>query len=168
MLKALKLDSSFKPIEVIDALEALILCIIGKAKAIETYEEKVNSVRESFELPAVIVINRYVKYRMGDGAPTRQNIIWRDKNVCQYCGNDFKTSELTVDHVLPKSRGGKNTWKNLVAACVPCNQKKGAKTAVEADMHPIRKPFVPKDTILKNVSETQMSETWKNYLWNCI
>ena len=168
MLKALKLDSSFKPIEVIDALEALILCIIGKAKAIETYEEKVNSVRQSFDLPAVIVINRYVKYRMGDGAPTRQNIIWRDKNACQYCGNDFKTSELTVDHVLPRSRGGKNTWENLVAACVPCNQKKGAKTTVEADMHPIRKPFVPKDTILKNVSETHMRETWKKYLWNCI
>ena len=168
MLKALKLDSSFRPIEVIDALEALILCIIGKAKAIETYEEKVNSVRQSFDLPAVIVINRYVKYRMGDGAPTRQNIIWRDKNLCQYCGGDFKTSELTVDHILPKSRGGNNTCKNLVAACVPCNQKKGAKTAVEADMHPITKPFVPKDTILKNVSETQMSETWKNYLWNCI
>ena len=168
MLKALKLDSSFKPIEVIDALEALILCIIGKAKAIETYEEKVNSVRQSFDLPAVIVINRYVKYRMGDGAPTRQNIIWRDKNLCQYCGNDFKTSELTVDHVLPRSRGGKNTWENLVAACKPCNQKKGAKTMDEADMHPIRKPYVPKDTILKNVSETQMSETWKNYLWNCI
>ena len=84
MLKALKLDSSFKPIEVIDALEALILCIIGKAKAIETYEEKVNSVRQSFDLPAVIVINRYVKYRMGDGSPTRQNIIWRDRNICQY------------------------------------------------------------------------------------
>ena len=168
MLKALKLDSSFKPIEVIDALEALILCIIGKAKAIETYEEKVNSVKESFDLPAVIVINRYVKYRMGDGSTTRQNIIWRDRNICKYCAKDFKTSELTVDHILPKSRGGKNTWKNLVAACVPCNQKKGAKTAVEADMHPIRKPFVPKDTILKNVSETQMSETWKNYLWNCI
>ena len=105
---------------------------------------------------------------MGDGSPTRQNIIWRDRNICQYCAKDFKTSELTVDHILPKSRGGKNTWKNLVAACVPCNQKKGAKTVVEADMHPIRKPFVPKDTILKNVSETQMSETWKNYLWNCI
>ena len=168
MLKALKLDSSFRPIEVIDALEALILCIIGKAKAIETYEEKVNSVRQSFDLPAVIVINRYIKYRMGDGAPTRQNIIWRDKNLCQYCGDDFKTVELTVDHVLPRSRGGKNTWENLVAACKPCNQKKGAKTTDEADMHPIRKPYVPKDTILKNVSETQMSETWKNYLWNCI
>jgi 5-methylcytosine-specific restriction endonuclease McrA len=168
MLKALKLDSSFKPIEVIDALEALILCIIGKARAIETYEEKVNSVRQSFDLPAVIVINRYVKYRMGDGSPTRQNIIWRDRNICQYCAKDFKTSELTIDHILPKSRGGKNTWENLVAACVPCNQKKGAKTAIESGMHPIRKPFVPRDTILKNVPETQMSETWKNYLWNCI
>ena len=90
MLKALKLDSSFRPIEVIDALEALILCIIGKAKAIETYEEKINSVKESFDLPAVIVINRYVKYRMGDGSPTRQNIIWREhfksgwtKRICE-------------------------------------------------------------------------------------
>ena len=168
MLKALKLDSSYRPIEVIDALEALILCIIGKAKAIETYTERVNSVRESFDLPAVIVINRYVKYRMGDGAPTRQNILWRDQNVCQYCGNYFKTSELTVDHVLPKSKGGKNTWENLVAACVPCNQKKGSKTLEQADMRPIRKPHTPRYTILRHVTETQMSDLWKDYLWENI
>ena len=168
MLKALKLDSAYRPIEVIDALEALILCIIGKAKAIEIYTEKVNSVKQSFDLPAVIVINRYVKYRMGDGSPTRQNIIWRDNNLCQYCGNYFKTSELTIDHVMPKSRGGKNTWENLVAACVPCNQKKGPKTLVEADMAPIRTPHTPRYCVLRHVTETQMSELWKDYLWENI
>ena len=67
------------------------------------------------------------------------------KTFVSTAANDFKTNELTVDHVLPRSKGGKNTWENLVAACKPCNQKKGAKTAVdEADMHPIRKPYVPK------------------------
>tara|TARA_R110000824_G_scaffold80365_2_gene202081 strand:+ start:3174 stop:3683 length:510 start_codon:yes stop_codon:yes gene_type:complete len=169
-MKALKLDSSFRPIEVIDAIEALVLCIIGKAKAVETYGQKIRSATRSFDLPAVIVLNCYVKFRFSVISVNRKNVLWRDENKCQYCAKTFLESELTLDHIMPKSRGGKNSWKNLVVACKRCNQKKGAKTPQEANMFPIKEPRHPKLSLLRNLNDSQISELWKEYLWelSCI
>ena len=83
-MKALKLDATYRPVEVIDALEALVLCIVGKAKAIETYAREICSPSRAFKLPAVIVLTNIVKYRFGGIMCNRQNIIWRDNNKCQY------------------------------------------------------------------------------------
>ena len=164
-MMALKLDASFRPIEVIDALEALVMCIIGKATPVETYDTKINSPSKSFELPAVIVLKNIVKFRFTTIACNRINIVWRDNNQCQYCGNYFSTDKLTMDHVIPKSRGGKNTWENLVAACKKCNQKKGSRTSQESGMIPLKKPIRPKANILRTVKKNQISDLWKNYLW---
>ena len=164
-MMALKLDASFRPIEVIDALEALVMCIIGKATPVETYDTKINSPSKSFELPAVIVLKNIVKFRFTTVACNRINIVWRDNNQCQYCGNYFSTDKLTMDHVIPKSRGGKNTWENLVAACKKCNQKKGSRTPQESGMIPLKKPIRPKANILRTVKKNQISDLWKNYLW---
>ena len=164
-MKALKLDSSFRPIEVIDALEALVLCIVGKARAIEIYGQKIRSATRSFDLPAVIVLNRYVKFRLSVVSPNRINVLSRDNNRCQYCAKTFPERELTLDHIIPKSRGGGNTWTNLVAACKKCNQKKGAKTPQEANMIPIREPKIPKVSILRHLTDSQISELWQDYLW---
>ena len=163
--KALKLDSSYRPIEIVDALEALVLCLIGKAQAIENYAKEVHSVSETFTLPAVIVLNRYVKFNFKVIGVSRKDIIIRDQNKCQYCGNEFPTDKLTLDHILPKSKGGKNTWMNLVAACKKCNQKKGDRTPEQANMKLINKPVKPKYSILRSVSKNQISDLWKNYLW---
>ena len=70
-----------------------------------------------------------------------------------------------MDHVIPKSRGGKNTWENLVAACKKCNQKKGSRTTKESGMIPLKKPIRPKANILRTVKKNQISELWKSYLW---
>ena len=164
-MMALKLDASYRPIEVIDALEALVMCIIGKATPVETYDTKIRSTTKAFELPAVIVLKTIVKFRFTTVACNRTNIAWRDNNQCQYCGNYFPFDKLTMDHVLPKSRGGKNTWENLVAACMKCNQKKGSRTPQESGMIPLKKPVRPKANILRTVSKSQISELWKNYLW---
>ena len=163
-MMALKLDASYRPIEVIDALEALVMCIIGKATPVETYDTKIRSTTKAFELPAVIVLKTIVKFRFTTVACNRTNIAWRDNNQCQYCGNYFPFNKLTMDHVLPKSRGGKNTWENLVAACMKCNQKKGSRTPQESGMIPLKKPVRPKANILRTVSKSQISELWKNYL----
>ena len=128
-MMALKLDASYRPIEVIDALEALVMCIIGKATPVETYETKINSPTKAFELPAVIALKTIVKFRFTTVACNRQNVIWRDNNQCQYCANYFPSDKLTMDHVIPKSRGGQNTWENLVASCMRCNQKKGSRSS---------------------------------------
>ena len=164
-MMALKLDASYRPIEVIDALEALVMCIIGKATPVETYETKINSPSKSFELPAVIVLKTIVKFRFTTVACNRANIVWRDNNQCQYCANHFPLDKLTMDHVLPKSRGGKNTWENLVTACMKCNQKKGSRTPQESGMIPLKKPIRPKANILRTVKKNQISDLWKNYLW---
>ena len=137
-MMALKLDASYRPIEVIDALEALVMCIIGKATPVETYDKKIKSTTKAFDLPAVIVLKTVVKFRFTTVACNRQNIIWRDGNQCQYCANFFPDDKLTMDHVIPKSRGGKNTWENLVAAGKKCNQKKGYRTTNESGMHPLK------------------------------
>ena len=163
---ALKLDSSYRPLEIVDAVEALVLCLIGKAYAVETYQQKVRSVSESFELPAVIVLTRYVKFKFKTISPTRKNIIWRDDNKCQYCAKEYESKILTLDHILPRSKGGKNTWTNLVAACKKCNQKKGNRTPEQAGMKLIRIPVHPKTTILNMLEVKQVNDLWKNYLWD--
>jgi len=164
-MMALKLDASYRPIEVIDALEALVMCIIGKALAVETYEKKISSPSISFELPAVIVLKTVVKFRLTTVSCNRTNIIWRDNNQCQYCANYFPEDKLTMDHVMPKSRGGNNAWENLVAACKKCNQRKGSRTTKESGMYPLKKPVKPKANILRTIGKSQISDLWKDYLW---
>tara|TARA_B100000989_G_scaffold17167_1_gene11326 strand:+ start:5672 stop:6211 length:540 start_codon:yes stop_codon:yes gene_type:complete len=165
--KALKLDSSYRPIEIVDAVEALVLCLIGKAQAIENYKTQIHSVSKSFVLPAVIVLNRYVKFNFKIVSASRRDIITRDENCCQYCGCEFPNDKLTLDHIYPKSKGGQNTWSNLVAACKKCNQKKGDRTPEQANMKLINKPTKPKYSILRTVGKNQVSDLWKNYLWEC-
>ena len=165
-MMALKLDASYRPIEVIDAIEALVMCIVGKATPVELYDTKINSPSKTFELPAVIVLKTVVKFRFTTISCNRQNIVWRDNNQCQYCANYFPLDKLTMDHVLPKSRGGINSWENLVAACKRCNQKKGSRTTKESGMIPLKKPVRPKASILRTISKNQISELWKNYLWD--
>lgn len=164
--KALKLDSSFRPVDIIDAVEALVLCIVGKAHALENHSTEIRSVTESFKLPSVIVLKRYVKFRLHTLTCNRANLLWRDQNQCQYCSKVMHAESLTIDHVIPKSRGGLNTWTNLVIACKKCNQKKGNKTPKESGMIPIRAPKKPKTSLLRFLKKHQVSPLWKEYLWN--
>lgn len=166
VMKALKLDSSYRPIDVIDALEALVMCLVGKARVIEKHAKEIRSVSKSFKLPAVIVLNRYVKFQFSYVSCNRENVLWRDNNTCQYCGKTGNPEKLTLDHVIPRSRGGDNSWQNLVAACKKCNQKKGNKTPAEAHMHPLKIPKKPKNCVLRKLKEENISPVWKDYLWN--
>ena len=162
-MKTLKLDLTYRPVGVIDCLEALVLCIVGKATAVEEYDSEVNSPSVSFKIPSVIVLKNVVKFINQGLRPTRNNIIWRDHSKCQYCANNFALSELTLDHVVPRSRGGKNTWTNLVACCKKCNQAKRDRTPEEAGMELLRKPLKPHNSILRYASKIE--PIWNIYLW---
>ena len=164
--KTLKLDSSYRPLEIVDATEALVLCIIGKAYAIETYTKEIRSVSEIFKLPAVIVLTRYVRFKFKTMACHRSNIIWRDDNQCQYCQKHFESNMLTIDHIIPKSKGGQNTWTNLAAACKKCNQKKGSRTPQQAGMKLIRNPVKPRKNVLRAMNKKEINILWQNYLWD--
>lgn len=162
-MKTLKLDSTYRPVGIIDCLEALVMCIVGKATAVEEYDEEVSSPSVTFKIPSVIVLKSVVKFINGSLNPSRNNIMWRDKNQCQYCGVIQASRELTIDHVLPRSRGGKNTWTNLVACCKKCNQKKRDRTPTEASMTLLNKPVKPKNSVLRHTNEIQ--PIWNIYLW---
>ena len=164
--KTLKLDSSYRPLEIMDATEALVLCLIGKAYAIENYAKEIRSVSEKFKLPAVIVLTRYVKFKFKIMKCRRTNVIWRDNNQCQYCQRQFESVLLTIDHVVPKSKGGQNTWTNLVAACKKCNQKKGDRTPDQAGMKLIKQPIKPRTSVLRTIGKKEISTLWENYLWD--
>ncbi len=100
-------------------------------------------VRGLLAVPSVVRLTHFDRHRRGGGGRvplSRRNIYLRDGNVCQYCGRKFPTSELSLDHVIPRSRGGESSWTNLVCACTNCNARKGAKTPLEAGMRLIRTP----------------------------
>ena len=164
-IMALKLDSSFRPVAVVEAVEALVMCLIGKARMIESHQQEIKTVSKSFALPAVIVLNRYVKFRFAYVACNRNNVLHRDDFTCQYCAKSFSNDKLTLDHVIPKSRVGTNTWENLVTACKKCNQRKGNLTPKESGMNLLRKPKQPKASLLRSLKKEQISPQWKNYLW---
>ena len=162
-MKTLKLDLTYRPVGVIDCLEALVLCIVGKAVAVEEYEEEVSSPSVSFKVPSVIVLKTVVKFISHSIYPSRNNILWRDQNQCQYCGVYESPKQLTIDHVMPRSRGGNNSWTNLVASCKKCNQTKRDRTPKEAGMTLLNKPVKPKNSVLRHISEVQ--PIWNIYLW---
>jgi len=139
----LKLDSSFKPIEIISWQDAITLVITGKAFIVEAYEKFIRSAKKAWKVPAVIALKRFVRYEFIGFSCNRKNVLFRDNYKCQYCGGFFNSSCLTLDHVIPKSRGGINSWSNLVAACISCNQKKGNRLPSEIDMYPLKSPRPP-------------------------
>ncbi|MBI1320988.1 MAG: HNH endonuclease [Candidatus Hydrogenedens sp.] len=95
-------------------------------------------------LPEVIVLNAYNRFVKREVRLSRKNIFERDRHVCQYCKRKFSKADLTIDHVMPRSRGGRDTWENLVLACVKCNIRKGSRTPDEAHMPLLRRPAKPK------------------------
>lgn len=104
----------------------------------------VHTVRMRIAVPKIIRLLGYDRLPKQDVKLNRRNIFARDYNTCQYCGKHFPTSELSLDHILPRSQGGISSWDNLVCCCVRCNAKKGGQTPDQAKMHLIRKPYKPK------------------------
>ena len=127
----------------------------------------VRTVRMQFAVPRVIRLLGYDKLPKQHVKLNRRNLFARDKNQCQYCGHSFPTSELSIDHVKPRTQGGPDTWENLVCACVRCNAKKGGRTPAQARMSLIREPVRPKRNPLISLRLGQERyESWKAFLDN--
>jgi 5-methylcytosine-specific restriction endonuclease McrA len=108
------------------------------------HPEKIHTPGMSMLVPQVIVLTRYACRPPQQVKFSRRNIYLRDHNTCQYCGSTPPRSELTIDHVIPRSRGGRTTWENVVLACTRCNTKKGSRLPQECKMHPKNPPMRPK------------------------
>src|SRR5581483_140693 len=116
----LVLNASYEPINVCAARRAIVLVLTGVAMAEEENGHYLRAARLAFRVPSVIRLLEYRRIPHQTRALSRKNILLRDRNTCQYCGEVLPSSELTLDHVMPRSRGGSSTWENLVACCHPC------------------------------------------------
>jgi 5-methylcytosine-specific restriction endonuclease McrA len=145
------LNASYEPLSVISAKRALILIFEGKAVVVEEHPEYVvRSPSITMKIPVMVALKEYVKARRVFHSPaalTQRNLFVRDNHTCQYCArhkSELRTSEvLTRDHIIPESRGGKNTWENLVTACSTCNNKKAAHHLEDTGMRLLKKPVTP-------------------------
>ena len=129
LLRTLVLNAGYEPLAVVSFKRALILVLNNKAKVLQGSPKfRVHSAKAEYECPSVILLNRYVRVPGGRKVPlSRRGVLRRDGFRCAYCNR----SANTVDHVQPKSRGGRDTWQNLVACCLACNNKKGDRTLAE-------------------------------------
>jgi len=159
----LVLNANYSPMMVCTAKRAICLEILNKIDILANYKEKVHSPSTSINLPSVIKIRNFIRYDNLSVDLNRKNILSRDEHVCQYC--EGNRGPLTIDHILPKGRGGQDLWENLVTACKPCNQKKGNRTPEEANMPLKRIPKRPNRLhyFYKFVNEKQTE--WRPYLF---
>ena len=136
----LVLNASYEPINICGARRALVLVLKGVASAEETTGSAVHSARAAVRLPSVIRLLEYRRIPHQTRALSRKNILMRDRYTCQYCHHTLPSSDLTLDHVIPRSRAGESAWENLVACCHSCSNRKGNRTPEEAGMKLMRQP----------------------------
>ena len=158
----LVLNRLYQPVHVTSVRRAFSLLYQGIAKAIDDqyklYEfsdwaalsasehDSVATVNKRIRVPRVLVLSAYEHLPKGRVRFSRLNIYARDADTCQYCGRKLARSELNLDHIIPRSQGGKTSWENVVCSCVPCNLKKGGRTPEQANMRLLKKPLRPRWT----------------------
>jgi len=160
----LVLNQTYEPLHICDVKRAIVLILEEKATLVKSFNHQMlRTVREQFAIPSVIRIHKYVKVGHWEAVLNKANIFRRDNFTCQYCG--AQDVPLTIDHIIPKVRGGRDTWTNLVTACIDCNNKKGNHTLAEAGMVLHTKPIKPhKIHTLQRFAESPINE-WRPYLF---
>ncbi len=164
----LVLNASYEPINICGARRALVLVLKGVARTEEEQGTELHSARVRMAMPSVIRLLEYRRIPHQTRALSRKNILLRDRNTCQYCGVVLPSAELTLDHVVPRSRGGLSTWENLVAACHSCNRRKGNHLLPEIDhMKLLRepRPFTLHTSrhIMRMIGHSD--QKWRKYLY---
>lgn len=162
----LVLNRFWQPVQTCSARRALKLLCLGHAQVLQTHgeekfrthdfsswleyssevpdEELVHSVSIALGIPRIVILAYYDKYPRMHVRLTRRNVFLRDRFTCQYCSAVLPEPKLNLDHVLPRDKGGRMTWENIVTSCIRCNTRKANKLPEEANMHPLRKPVVPR------------------------
>lgn len=160
--KVLILNADYSAISLCTVPKAFLLVYLKKAELVaELPKAALRTVSRTYPLPSVIRLNHYVNIPFKGVVLSRQNIFKRDLSSCVYCGNRH---DLTLDHVLPKSRGGKTNWENLVTACKKCNSKKGDLLPEEASMPLRHSPFKPSFIMFVRDCSGKLEENWVPFL----
>jgi 5-methylcytosine-specific restriction endonuclease McrA len=143
MQAVLLLNSSYEPLKVISWQRAVTMFFTGKVEIVEEYEQCIRSVSLVIKAPAIVRLLRYVHIGRRSPPLCRTNVLARDRFTCQYCAKPLSIREATIDHVVPRSQGGKTSWENVVCCCSHCNRRKGGRTPKEARMALLSKPGRP-------------------------
>lgn len=141
--RTLLLSQGYQPLKIISWKRAMCMMFLDKVEIVETYDWMINSARAQFSAPAVVRLvhpTKMIKHRIRF---SRSNIYARDDKTCQYCTIRFGVQDLTLDHVIPKSSGGRTSWTNIVTCCIDCNRDKADRTPQQADMELLNKPVYP-------------------------
>ncbi len=186
-LPVLVLNRFWQPVHTCTARRAVHLLCLGHAQVVQVEgEEKFNthdlgswvcysetiasgevihSVKLALRVPKIIVLAIYDRLPRLEVKFTRGNVFARDKFTCQYCAKIFPETKLNLDHVIPKDKGGKTSWENIVTSCVKCNTRKSNKLPREANMHPATAPFAPRWRPLYGLHESGLAdESWDHFL----
>ena len=156
------LNASYLPLGVCSSKRAICLYFLDKVDILMNYDDHIHSPSLQMRIPSVIKLRKYVSFNSLDVVLNRKNLLMRDDSCCQYCGSK---SSLTIDHIIPKQKGGQDTWENLIIACSSCNSKKGNRTPSEAEMKLMKIPKKPNRFMYYNQYISQKNEGWKEYLF---
>lgn len=158
------LNQIYEPLTICSAQKAIVLLYLTKAEMIAERKDKlIHSAHSTHACPSVIKLNSFKRNPFRYLEISRRNVLKRDNYTCQYCGS--KSASITIDHVLPKSRGGGDTWENLVAACFKCNNIKGDKTPIEAGMKLLQKPYKPNYFTFMTNSLGKDDANWRQFMY---
>jgi 5-methylcytosine-specific restriction endonuclease McrA len=164
--RVLVLNASYEPLQLISARRAIVLLLQEKAELVEAAEQRLRAQGFYLDVPLVIRLVRYIKIPRRMRLPcSRRGVLTRDRETCQYCGSQPGRAQLTVDHVLPRSRGGQTIWENVVTACRDCNHRKGGRTPEEANMMLTARPRQPQYVAFALLGELERHEVWRKYAY---
>ncbi|MBJ7353879.1 MAG: HNH endonuclease [Thermoleophilaceae bacterium] len=161
--RVLVLNASYEPINVCTVRRAIVLILKQKAEVIDEHDLEVHAERMSMTRPAVIRLRTYVRipYQSFRRKITRRAVFARDGWACQYCG---RRGSLTMDHVIPRSKGGDTSWENVVACCATCNRRKGDRSVAQSGMKLSTRPIAPHPTIFIHVASPTIPSQWLPYV----
>lgn len=164
--RVLTLNNSYMPLALIDWMRAICLLFQGKAEMVVESDRTVSSPSTTMAIPAIIRLNRNVYPSKRRVRLSRANVLLRDGNTCQYCGKVFPKSELNLDHVVPRAKGGQTKWTNIVTCCIKHNTEKGDRTPEEAGMRLLRQPEAPGWSLGQEIVQKihNIPEAWEPYL----
>jgi 5-methylcytosine-specific restriction endonuclease McrA len=162
--RVLVLNASYEPINVCTVRRAAVLLLKKRAEIVEQGQRRLHAESLTIPRPVVIRLTTYVKIPRDAHRRkiTRRAVFARDRWTCQYCGTERRS--LTVDHVVPRSKGGVSSWDNIVTCCAPCNRRKGDRLPRQVNMTPLRRPRAPSPTIFIHVAAQSIPAAWEQYL----
>ncbi len=169
-MRTLVLNSGYEPVRVVSWQKAMVMLLTEKAELLKSHNRFVRSVHRTFQLPQIIKLKRYIKnfsLAAGGICYSRQNVFKRDKFICQYCLKKLSEKHATIDHVIPRSRGGTDTWENTVCCCVECNSKKGSRMPEEVGMKLSKAPKRPpiRNTLTDMMEEFETDDFDISEIW---